>query len=641
MNPEAKSINPGLTGTRRAIQALTYRRRGVNGIRRVNGIRQSTGARLARPALLIVILAIAAGVPVPASARGGRDSRMFVHGAPPIRLQGWHDRTVKPPVQASHSAAATTTFGPVSPFSGFGSSLVGSAPVGNGPSTLAVDSATHTIYVANGYNDNGTLLPVPGNTVSVIDDRDCHAQDVSRCNGSWPTITVGNMPSGIAIDKRTDTVYVTNVQDNTVSVFNGTTCNAENTSGCQQTPAIVHVGLDPLGLFADPANHTVYVPNFGAVAVGGPAGNSTTVSMIDSATCNATDLAACPTTPPPTVDVGSPPDAITVDQTTHTAYVGTLAATEAFDANTCNATRQSGCGTVATLALGDPTGGPNGLQIDPANDTLYTANFDNTVSAFDLHGCNAGDLAGCATDAPGTVTVPAPGFDHALWLAVDAPLHSVYVIYQKDDALKVIDTNVCSGAHPGGCATLIPPEIHTGADPESVILDPRTQTLYTANWVDNDVSVIDATRCSTQTTSGCRHRAPEVPIPAAAVAVDPAVHTTYVGTSPTAVAMINTTDCNAFHAAGCSATPLTLTVANNGSAIAVDPRTHTVYVANSGSGATGTVSVFDDRACNATRSVGCSTVSTLQVRGATLTTSPSTPSPTRSTSRRSPAAART
>src|SRR5450432_308218 len=250
----------------------------------------------------------------------------------------------------------------------------------------------------------------------------------------------------------------------------------------------------------------------------------------------------------------------TVDQRTHTAYVGTLAATEAFDASTCSAAVQSGCGTIATLALGEPAGGPNGLQVDPANDTLYTANFDTTVSAFDLHDCNAGNLAGCATDAPGTVTVPAPGIDHALWLTVDAPLDSVYVVYQKDDALKVIDTNVCSGGHPGGCATLIPPEVHTGADPESVILDPQTQTLYTANWVDNDVSVIDATRCNADTTGGCRHRAPEVPIPAAAVAADPAVHTTYVGTSPTAVAMINTSDCNAFHAAGCSATPPTLTV---------------------------------------------------------------------------------
>ena len=56
-------------------------------------------------------------------------------------------------------------------------------------------------------------------------------------------------------------MYVTSVGDNTVSVFNGATCNAMNTSGCGQTPATVPVGPVPIGLYDDPANHTIYVPN--------------------------------------------------------------------------------------------------------------------------------------------------------------------------------------------------------------------------------------------------------------------------------------------------------------------------------------------------------------------------------------------
>jgi DNA-binding beta-propeller fold protein YncE len=590
----------------------------------VNEIGRYPGAWPARAALMVVILAITAGA-VPASALTPRDSRVVVSGPPSTRLEGWQRRTVNPRVQAPQSAAGPSTLGPVSPFSGFGSSLVGSAPVGTGPSTLAINPATHTIYVANGFNDNGWQLPTPGNTVSVINAHDCQAQDVSRCDGPWPTITVGNMPSGIAIDKRTDTVYVSNVQDNTVSVFNGATCNAETTSGCGQTPATVPVGLDPLGLFADPANRTVYVPDYGASAVGGPQ-DSTSVSMLDSATCNATDLAGCPTTPPPTVDVKASPDDVAVDPATHTVYVTTVSngnpgsnsGWTVFDANTCNATTQAGCGQLGMLP-GDQIG-PNAAQIDPANNTLYTANFDNTVSAFDLHRCNAGDLAGCASDAPGTVTVPAAGFDHALWLTVDAPLHSVYVVYQKDDALKVIDTNLCSGSKPAGCAKLTPPEIHTGADPESVILDPLTQTLYTANWVDNNVSVIDANRCDAQNTGGCRHRPPAVTIPggAGALATDPAAHTTYVVSGSNTVSMINTRICNADRPTGCAQIPPQVTVGDHPmgvGGVAIDRRTHTVYVANSGSGATGTVSVLDDRSCNATDSAGCASVSTLQVPG--------------------------
>jgi DNA-binding beta-propeller fold protein YncE len=449
-----------------------------------------------------------------------------------------------------------------------------------------------------------------GNTVSVIDSHHCRAQDVSRCKGPRPTITVGNLPSGIAIDQRTDTVYVTDVGDNTVSVFNGAICNAIVTTGCGQTPAEVPVGLQPIQIFADPANHTVYVANFD-----NGAGDSTTVSMIDSATCNATDLAACPTTEPPTVDVGAAPDDVDVDQATHTVYVTTIGALNGwsvFDARTCNATVQSGCGAIGTLP-GDSSG-PNAAQVDPANDTLYTANYDNTISVFDLRHCNAGDLSGCATDAPGTVTpFPLEGFEHDLWVAVDTSNHSVYVVYQKDDALLVIDTNKCNGTHLAACATLTPSEIHTGSDPELVALDPQSQTLYTANEIDNDVSVIDASRCNAQTMSGCRHPAPAFASQPGALAADPAVHTLYDTSGAGSVSMINTTACNTDSLAGCAQTPGTVGVGDFPDAVAVNHRTHTVYVANAGSGTTGTISAIDARTCNATDQAGCANPQTLQV----------------------------
>jgi DNA-binding beta-propeller fold protein YncE len=495
---------------------------------------------------------------------------------------------------------------------GFGSALVGSAPVGNGPSELALDPATHTIYVANGNNDNGPNAG--GNTVSVIDARHCQALDVSRCTGPWPTITVGNQPSTIAIDQTTDTVYVTDTGGNAVSVFNGATCNALVTSGCGQTPATVPVGLAPLGIYADPANHTVYIAN----SNNGAGSGSTTVSLLDSATCNATHLAGCPVQPPPTVNVGADPNDVDVNLATHTVYVTTIGAHNGwavFDASTCDATVRSGCGAIGRIT-GDPAG-PNAGQVDPANDTLYTANYDNTVSAFDLRHCDASDLAGCATDTPGTVTpFPQAGFEHDLWVAVDAPLHSVYVVYQKDDSLIVVDTNLCNGSHPAACAALRPPAIHTGADPESVVLDSQTQTLYTADEVDNDVSVIDASRCNAQTTSGCRHPAPDVAISGpGALAADPAVHTMYVTSGSSAVSMIDTSTCNAYHLSGCAAAPPTVTVGSHPSAIAVDSQAHTVYVANADTGSTGSVSVINAATCNATDRAGCGTPATLHVPG--------------------------
>ena len=130
--------------------------------------------------------------------------------------------------------------------------------------------------------------------------------------------------------------------------------------------------------------------------------------MLDSATCNATDLAACPTTPPPTVTVAGNPIAGAVDRSTHTVYVTVCGdpnfgcpagpnGVSVFDASTCNATVQSGCDQLGLL----PTAmSPVGAQVDPANQTLYTANGDNTISAFDLRNCNAGDLPAARPTRP-------------------------------------------------------------------------------------------------------------------------------------------------------------------------------------------------------------------------------------------------
>ena len=224
---------------------------------------------------------------------------------------------------------------------GFGRALVGSAPVGRGPSELAVNPRTHTIYVTNGNAVDGPNAG--GDTVSVIDTRRCHSGDVSRCHGPWPTIVVGNrtpddLPSGVAVDVATDTVYVANAGANSVSVFDGATCNAVITSGCGQVPAEVPVGAGPLALTIDPISDTAYVAN----------SSGTSVSMLDTRRCNAAHLSGCPTTAPPAVDVAANPFNVDTDERSHTAYVTTIGdhnGWAVFDTRTCNARRQSGCTT--------------------------------------------------------------------------------------------------------------------------------------------------------------------------------------------------------------------------------------------------------------------------------------------------------
>jgi DNA-binding beta-propeller fold protein YncE len=520
------------------------------------------------------------------------------HGRWVARMPGSH-------TSARLRAARVHDFGPglgLEGASGFGRSLLALTPTGVGPSGIAVDPATGTIYVANGQDDIG---PNPGgNTVSVISTRACHAEDISSCTGLWPTITVGDEPSTIAVDVPTDTVYVTNIDDNTVSVFNGATCNAEDFAGCTQTAATVPVGNVPNGVYVDEANHTVYVPN---IADG-------TVSMIDSSTCNARRLTACPTNPPPTVTVDAAnggADDIDVDQDMHTAYVAVAAGVAAFDTNTCNASTQAGCGAVGMLSNGDFEG-VFADALDPANDTLYTANGDSTISVFDLRGCNAADLGGCATDAQATVDPPQSpkGFDESTSVTVDTADHTVYVPFPLDDALMVIDANRCKGDDLAGCASLDPREIHTGEQPEAVALDPLTQTLYATDQASADVSVIDSSQCNATVTAGCRPLVPVVPVAGSSTPLaDPRVDTLYVRNGTDQIGMLDTSRCNAFHFAGCLAAAPAVTVGNDPFAFTLDGRTHTIYSANGD----GTVSVIDASKCNARLQTDCADTASMRV----------------------------
>ena len=142
-------------------------------------------------------------------------------------------------------------------------------------------------------------------------------------------------------------------------------------------------------------------------------------------------------------------------------------------------------------------------------------------------------------------------------------------------------------------------------------------------------------------SAAAAHLPPMIPISTEALAADPAVHTAYLTSGGGSVAMIDTRTCNSGRTVGCAQTPPEVTLGQNPSGIAVNPGTHTVYVADAGAGSTGTVTVLDDRICNATKQTGCPDIKTLRVPGGNPKTSLSTPRPTPSTSPPSPAAAPT
>src|SRR4051812_40166643 len=133
-------------------------------------------------------------------------------------------------------------------------------PVGGFPTGIAIDPATHTVYVGNGTNAS----------LSLIDGKTCNARTARGCRQRVTTATAGTDPVGIAIDATTRTVYVANAFG-TVAVVNGRRCNAANSAGCKAKPVNVRVGIRPQFLVVDERTHTIYVANVG----------SNTISVLD------------------------------------------------------------------------------------------------------------------------------------------------------------------------------------------------------------------------------------------------------------------------------------------------------------------------------------------------------------------------
>jgi YVTN family beta-propeller protein len=249
--------------------------------------------------------------------------------------------------------------------------------VGTGPDGVAVDSASHTAYVTN----------IDDDTVSVIDE---------ATKSVTATITVGGGPLTVAADPTTHIAYVTNGGNGTVSVINETT---------RTVTAIIAVGHGPDGVAMDPTSHMAYVAN----------GGDGTVSAINETTHTVTA----------TIPVGADPDGVAVDPTLHTAYVAN------GGDGTVSAINETTHTVTATIPVGAD---PDGVAVDPTLHTAYVANLSGTVSVID--------------EAAGTVTATIP----------------------------------------------------VGADPDGVAVDPASHTAYVANGGASTVSVISVTRSTPVTT---------------------------------------------------------------------------------------------------------------------------------------------
>ncbi|MGD0811389.1 MAG: YncE family protein [Acidimicrobiales bacterium] len=395
-----------------------------------------------------------------------------------------------------------------------------SAPAGLNPQGAVVDPATHTLYVADGK----------GNAVSVIDTATCNAQLGMGCAKAVATVHLGPQPvvepgqsgafpTAIDLDFATDTVYTANANSDTVSVINGSLCNAAVTTGCARSPRTVTVGLNPVDIRVDQATNSVYVAN------NGNNGTGDTVSVIDGKICNGTDTSGC-IQAPQSVTIGFGPSGVAVDPVTDTVYAATV-----NDANntvttghyqtvwvingaTCNAMVSSGCGQrPPSVRAGDGSIDYNtGLAVDDANHTLYVVNFaDVTLSMIDMATCRATVSTGCGHKPKVVIAAWANAADGFIaptpdGIGLDTSAHTIYVVNLNSNNVSLIDASSCSATTSAGCARLRSYSLPVGGSPGGdMALDQATGTLYVANSSSNNVSVLNATTCNAISSVGCSH----------------------------------------------------------------------------------------------------------------------------------------
>jgi YVTN family beta-propeller protein len=200
-------------------------------------------------------------------------------------------------------------------------------PVGDGPTGVAFNPDTNTVYVTNSLS----------NTTSVIDGTENTVQS---------DLSVGTNPVGVAVNPDTGKVYVTNSLSNTTSVI--FTVPFTIVSGD------LPVGTNPVGVAVNPDTNMVYVTN----------SLSNTTSVIDGKTSNVIA----------NVTVGG--GGVAVNPDTNMVYVtNSLSNTTSVIDGTDNT-------FVENLSVGT---NPVGVAVNPISKTLYVTNQgDNSLSVIDL-----------------------------------------------------------------------------------------------------------------------------------------------------------------------------------------------------------------------------------------------------------------
>lgn len=305
--------------------------------------------------------------------------------------------------------------------------------VGRLPTSVAVDQRSGTVWV--------------------VDSLDSTVSEISEARQAVvATIRVAASPVDIAADPKTGTVWVTSLgpfgepaSDNVVSEI------SESTG---KVVATIKVGLVPFGIAADPRTGTVWVANT----------NGYSVSEISEASL--TVVATIHT------GTGSAPVSVAVDSGRGVVWVGKL---HHRVLEIKEATRS----VIAAIKVrpGTGTNSLNSVAVDPATGVAWVASDFYDGVGYLSYACAVGTLS---RKLLATVAVPRAGRDANIadGIAVDPETGTVWVAENGVDAVTLVS----------GGTDSVSRNLPTGDQPVAVAVDPVTGTVWVVNNYDGTVT---------------------------------------------------------------------------------------------------------------------------------------------------------
>jgi DNA-binding beta-propeller fold protein YncE len=444
--------------------------------------------------------------------------------------------------------------------------------VGGNPYWDTVDPTTQTVYVANGNDEN----------ISIINARTCNATSTSKCPKTAPTATTGQGPEFVALDQHAHTVFAVNTGDNTVSALNTKTCRAGSLNKCPTLPRSKQAAPDqgknfvgnPSAAAVDTKTGTMYLTEIGG---------SVNLAVTSFATCNAVKTSSCRH----------------VAASTHTLYAGDEYGNQAIaviDVSSCTASVTTGCATAdkASITVVGKNQYLSFLADNPATHSLYATYgpFDNTpnfLAEIDTTSCNGQVTTGCG-QAPVSAALGAD----AQGLAISITTNTIYAANggfsspTLGDTVSVVNGATCDAAVHTGCTPVA--EAKVGPGPFSLTVDDSTSSVYVANTANGDapgtLSVIDSATCNGTDTTGCAMSHPVIDVGRVSSTVAVGPHGTVYVTdyADSAVSVVDTSSCNGKKTTGCGHIAPLRAVGSVPAALAIDAASHSVYVATYGGG---------------------------------------------------------